>query len=88
MKNQNLIHKKFNRLRVIQPWGKDHNIITYLCECSCGGRAIVRADRLKSGKTKSCGCLQIQFAKSIIGRARERQDQVWRMIEERQRVGE
>ena len=78
-------NKKFGQLRVIQPWGKDNGLTTYLCECSCGGRAIVRHDRLKSGKTKSCGCLQIQFAKSIIERTRERQAKVWRMIEERSR---
>jgi hypothetical protein len=78
-----MINKRFGRLRVIQPWGKDHGIKTYLCECSCGGRAIVREDRLRSGKTKSCGCLQIQFAKSIIERVMERQERVLRMIEER-----
>jgi hypothetical protein len=83
-----MINKRFGRLRVIQPWGKDHGTVTYLCECSCGGRAIVREDRLRSGKTKSCGCLQIQFAKSIIERTRERQAQVQRMIEERERWGE
>jgi hypothetical protein len=85
MKQQNLINKRFGRLRVIQPWDKQIGIIRYLCECSCGGRAIVRADRLRSGKTKSCGCLQIQFAKSIIERTRERQEHLLRMIEERSR---
>ena len=87
MKKQNLINKRFGRLRVIQQWGKDHGMVTYLCSCQCGGRAIVRVDRLRTGKTKSCGCLQLAFCKSIIERTRERQAQVQGMIEERERWG-
>lgn len=30
----------------------------YLCECECGTKKEVRADHLKAGKSKSCGCLQ------------------------------
>lgn len=29
----------------------------YVCECECGEVAFVRSDSLKSGYTKSCGCL-------------------------------
>ena len=32
----------------------------YNCRCSCGTEKPVREDHLKSGKTKSCGCLQKQ----------------------------
>lgn len=28
------------------------------CLCACGAETLVRQDRLRSGKTKSCGCLQ------------------------------
>ena len=30
----------------------------YYCTCECGGDAVVRADNLKAGKTKSCGCMR------------------------------
>lgn len=30
----------------------------WLCKCECGNEAIVNSQRLKSGKTKSCGCLK------------------------------
>jgi hypothetical protein len=27
------------------------------CSCSCGGTALARSDRLRSGHVRSCGCL-------------------------------
>ena len=38
----------------------------WLCKCFCGNEFITRADALKSGHTKSCGCLQKKKAKEII----------------------
>lgn len=37
----------------------------WLCECSCGenNRIIVRADQIKDGRVKSCGCLNLEQAK-------------------------
>lgn len=45
----------------------------YLCECNCNkhSNVVVRADMLKNGSIKSCGCLNIESAKitcSINGR--------------------
>jgi hypothetical protein len=31
--------------------------IRYECQCTCGATAIVRANNLTSGDTRSCGCL-------------------------------
>jgi hypothetical protein len=50
-------HPPFGRL-VVQSmeWGSK---VTYaICTCSCGQRVRVRAANLKSGLTRSCGCLQ------------------------------
>lgn len=35
----------------------------WLCKCFCGNEFITRSDALKSGHTKSCGCLQKKKAK-------------------------
>ena len=51
------------------------------CVCSCGGRKVVRAEHLKSGYTKSCGCLLIETAVAINGThglSRTREYQTWR----------
>lgn len=57
----NLIGQKFERLLVIQSakkdkWGKSQ----WLCQCDCGREKIILDFNLKSGNTKSCGCLQIE----------------------------
>jgi 5-methylcytosine-specific restriction endonuclease McrA len=35
---------------------RDHKVY-WLCECSCGNRTVVSLGKLRSGKTRSCGCL-------------------------------
>ena len=58
MKTNNLIGQKFGRLLVIKKmdnnkWGS----CRWLCVCDCGKEKIIRDSHLKSGHTKSCGCL-------------------------------
>lgn len=36
----------------------------WLCDCSCGGQKWVIADALKSGATRSCGCLNNEVRKA------------------------
>lgn len=59
--------KKFNRLTVIEYSHKKGNKKYYLCDCSCGNRVYVRQDKIKSGHTKSCGCLMKETS-SMIGK--------------------
>lgn len=57
--HQNLIGNTFNRLTVESEAGRNQKRRDYLwlCKCSCGGSKIVSGSFLKSGKIKSCGCL-------------------------------
>lgn len=41
--------------------------LQWLCRCECGTERYVRADRLRAGKSSSCGCLVREFAKSERG---------------------
>ena len=53
-----LLGQCFGELIVIKQNNTDkHGNIMWLCRCNCGNEAVVRATRLRNGKTKSCGCL-------------------------------
>jgi len=52
--------RQFGRLTAVQifePAGRRGRKTTWLCECDCGGEAIVARGNLTNGHTRSCGCL-------------------------------
>ena len=58
-----LTGQKFGRLTVtsradeyVSPKGQRH--IRWICNCDCGKQVVVKGNHLKSGNTKSCGCLE------------------------------
>lgn len=50
---EDLTGRKFNLLTVR---GRDGKL--FIAKCECGGEIKVRASNIKSGNTKSCGCLR------------------------------
>lgn len=64
---EELIGKRFGRLTVLEYAGDEYigsdNNSRYICQCDCGNTTIVGQGKLKSGHTKSCGCLQREKAK-------------------------
>lgn len=50
----NLQGRTFGRLTVLDWEGNGK----WRCRCECGNEVLVQSDNLKSGNTKSCGCLQ------------------------------
>ena len=57
MKESDFVGEKFNKLTAIEKL-KRAGRCWYLCKCDCGNEKIIAGWRLKSGYTKSCGCLQ------------------------------
>jgi hypothetical protein len=51
------IGKKYGKLTVISKYDRQNRIIRWLCKCDCGNECIVSGVSLRSGNTKSCGCL-------------------------------
>jgi len=37
-------------------WSPDCTSAFWLCICSCGHKSVVLGNKLRSGKSKSCGC--------------------------------
>lgn len=67
---------KFGKLTVIRSAGKnDKKERVWLCRCDCGNEKIIVGHRLKSGKVKSCGCLQFESGKAC-GK-RHRKVEIW-----------
>lgn len=58
--------KRFNRWTVESMYGSKKNgrgFATYWnCVCDCGKHGIIEGSRLRSGKSKSCGCLRNEMA--------------------------
>ena len=53
-----MIKRKFGRWTVVEEAKeKVGNRLAYKCECECGNIRIVSGKNLRSGDTKSCGCL-------------------------------
>lgn len=51
--------EKFNMLTILEKLPNRQ----VRCLCDCGKETITRLDRVKSGKTKSCGCYSIQVVR-------------------------
>lgn len=56
-----LFGQKFGRLTVLKYEGAKNRRALWLCQCRCGKKVVVSGKDLRSGKTKSCGCLQREF---------------------------
>lgn len=54
----------FGKLTVIEYCGNDKwRVSKWLCLCDCGKKIILTSNHLKSGSTKSCGCLRKEKTK-------------------------
>ena len=55
----NLVGKRFGMLTVVKLEGKNSsNHVTWECVCDCGGVSVATGNNLRSGHSKSCGCLR------------------------------
>lgn len=54
---------RFGRLTALRPTAqRQHNKVIWECQCDCGRSTKVQGCNLRSGLTRSCGCLQPQRA--------------------------
>jgi hypothetical protein len=80
---------KFGRLTALMPTiihGSNRRDPGWECRCDCGNVSVVRSHHLRSGHTKSCGCLsnEVKAARfSRHGLSRTKLHQCWRHIKRR-----
>lgn len=63
-KIKNELGNRYGRLLVISQAPRDKGRVKWHCRCDCGNELDVIGTALRSGNTKSCGCLQKEYAKS------------------------
>lgn len=61
---QDLTGMRFSRLFVICRVSNIGTSAAWQCTCDCGRETITKTHMLKSGRTKSCGCLSVETAKA------------------------
>lgn len=59
--------ERFGRATIIKYAGKDkHNLYLWECKCDCGTVFVTTGNALRTGRTKSCGCLQKEIASKTL----------------------
>jgi len=77
---QDLINRQFGKLTPLKPVKMTFRRIGWLCRCTCGNTVVVAGTLLRSGHSKSCGCLQRETARRCNtkhGMYQSREYQVW-----------
>jgi hypothetical protein len=58
MKQITLVGQKFGRLVATEKLERINKITKYKCLCDCGNNCVITYNNLKTGTTRSCGCLR------------------------------
>lgn len=81
-KFEDLSGRKYNKLTVICKNGKTNGgDIKWLCKCDCGNEKTITGSKLKSGWTKSCGCMQKEWAANKFSKHKLSQTQLYKCWE-------
>lgn len=77
---------RFNRLVAAEYFGSRHREAMWKCVCDCGNVSVVSASKLRSGATKSCGCLRSEVTGALTlshgqsGRASSPEYRAWKSM--------
>ena len=74
-----MVGKRFGRWRVVERYEKEKSNGAYwLCQCDCGNIKPVSGNMLRSGGSKSCGCLQKEIVAKISSARKRDKSPLWR----------
>jgi hypothetical protein len=81
---QELARRKIGRFSVLKRAENDkHGLKRYVCRCSCGTVKVVNGSSLRSGRSRSCGCLKVEIDKkrnTTHGQTRTPTYSIWQTI--------
>jgi hypothetical protein len=80
--------QRFGRLTVIEKAASKpgYTNAAWLCKCDCGNQSVVLSTTLRSGGSKSCGCLRSECLKNRMtkhGKSTTRIAHIWYQMKER-----
>lgn len=81
-----LTGRRFGRWSVIELSGVKNHKATWLCECDCGTKRVIKSEALRRGETQSCGCLEREQRQAGVvgyGDAKTRLHAVWYRMKSR-----
>jgi hypothetical protein len=64
-KTKRMEGETFGRLTVVRYEGQCKNTALWRCKCACGNEVVVSGKNLRSGNTKSCGCLHSELSAKV-----------------------
>lgn len=79
-----LIGLKFGKLLVIEKTNekaKNNKEYKYRCLCDCGNEVLVRGSNLKSGNSKTCGCVRIKNSTAMSKSYRKRNIRIYNIYQ-------
>lgn len=53
--------QQFGRWTLVQPAGRKHGHLAWLCRCICGTERVVEARKVQTGRSRSCGCYSAEL---------------------------
>lgn len=56
---------RYGRLTVLREYKSINGRMYWMCRCDCGAEIAVRGNLLRSGRTRSCGCLSAENCQRI-----------------------
>ena len=60
---------RYGHLVVVAESGKNGKEINWLCVCDCGRESFAKSNNLRSGNTKSCGCMmRLKHGHALVGK--------------------
>ena len=75
--------KRYGKIVVLERAENRGKHTMWKCKCDCGNYTITGASELKSGTTKSCGCLKFESRNSTHGLSDTRLYGIWQGMKER-----
>lgn len=84
---KNMVGQRFGRLIVIERCGSTPTgIATWKCKCDCGSICVIEGAKMRTGNTKSCGCLNRDSSRdrrTTHGKSQTRLYAIWEAMKQR-----